>query len=87
MILKVEDALKSFRRTDPECEACWDLRGSYSPPFVACAIACASAKATATRGQRRRMAYKKKQYAFEIPPPLLVPKRSLTGLRGGSLNL
>ena len=28
MILKVEDALKSSRQTDPECEACRDLRGS-----------------------------------------------------------
>ena len=35
MILKVEDALKPFRRTDPDCEARRDLRGSYSPPLAA----------------------------------------------------
>lgn len=34
MILKIEDALKSLRRTDPECEACRDLRGSYYPPLA-----------------------------------------------------
>ena len=31
MILKVEDALKSLRRTDPDCEARRDLRGLYLP--------------------------------------------------------
>ncbi len=31
MILKVENALKTFRRTDPDCEARRDLRGSYLP--------------------------------------------------------
>jgi len=32
MILKVADALKSLRRTDPDCEACRDLIGLYFPP-------------------------------------------------------
>ena len=64
MILKVEDALKPFRRTparlchlggDPDCEAHRDLRGSYSPSLVACAIALAT-----EHGDR------KKQNTFEI---------------------
>ena len=29
MILKVEDVLKSLRRTDPDCEARQDLTGLY----------------------------------------------------------
>ena len=34
MILKVEDAIKSLSRTDPDCEARRDLTGLYSPPLA-----------------------------------------------------
>jgi len=34
MILKVDDILKSLRRTDPDCEARRDLIGLYSPPLA-----------------------------------------------------
>ena len=34
MILKVEDAIKSLSRTDPDCEARRDLTGLYSPPLT-----------------------------------------------------
>ena len=34
MILKVEDALKSYSRTDPDCEARRDLIRLYSPLFA-----------------------------------------------------
>ena len=35
MILKVEDALKSLRRTDPDCEASRDLIELYYPLLAA----------------------------------------------------
>ena len=35
MILKVEDAMKPFRRTDPDCEARRDLIGLYTPLLAA----------------------------------------------------
>ena len=35
MILKVEDALKLLRRTDPDSEAGRDLKELYFPPLAA----------------------------------------------------